>query len=170
MQYMHDVKPENVKTAFTAWSVMATFDLNQGSAVMGRARDTKIARGVALRTYESGLQVIRITFQYKGLGCRETLNVKPNKTGEKFAINLEAEIENQIERDTFNCLKYFPDSPRASILGLSTSQRTVEEELDIWLNDIKHAHRNSTYKTYKRAVRQLKPFVGKYKLRLLICI
>tara|TARA_R110002110_G_scaffold414951_1_gene646722 strand:+ start:9033 stop:10283 length:1251 start_codon:yes stop_codon:yes gene_type:complete len=132
---------------------------------MDRVRDTKIARGVALRTYESGLQVIRITFQYKGIGCRETLKVKPNKTGEKYAINLKAEIENQIERGTFNYLEYFPDSPRASILGLSTSQRTVEEELDVWLNDIKHAHRNSTYKAYKRAVKQLKPFVGKYKLR-----
>lgn len=132
---------------------------------MGRIRDTKVARGVAIRTYPSGLTALRVTFQYKGINCRETLKIKPNKTGEKFAINLKAEIENQIGRGTFNFLEYFPDSPRAALLGLTTSHRTIKEELDEWLNDVKHAHRTSTYKAYKRAVKQLKPFVGKYKLR-----
>ena len=132
---------------------------------MGRVRDEKVARGVTLRTYESGLQAYRIAFQYKGVTCRETLKVKPNKTGEKYAINLKAEIENQIERGTFNYVEHFPDSPRAALFGHASSQQTIGEALDEWLNDIQHAHRNSTYKAYGRAVKQLKPFVGKYKFR-----
>lgn len=132
---------------------------------MGRVRDEKVARGVTLRTYETGAKALRIAFQYKGITCRETLKVKPNKTGEKYAANLKAEVENQIERGTFNYLEYFPDSPRAAMFGHATTKQTIGEALDEWLIDIEHAHRNSTYNAYKRAVNQLKPFVGKYKFR-----
>jgi len=132
---------------------------------MGRVRDKKVARGVTLRTYEKGLQSIRIAFQFKGITCRETLKIKPNKTGERYACNLKAEIENQIERGRFNYLEYFPDSNRAAIFGHASSQQTICDALDEWLADIEHAHRNSTFGAYKRAVKQLKPFVGKYKLR-----
>ena len=132
---------------------------------MGRVRDKKVARGVTLRTYETGAQALRIAFQYKGITCRETLKVKPNRTGERYACNLKAEIENQIARGNFNYLEHFPNSSRAALFGLSAAQQTVAEALDEWLKDIKYAHRNSTYNAYKRAVKQLKPFVGKYKFR-----
>ena len=132
---------------------------------MGRLRQEKIDRGVTLHTNTSGKQAIRIEFQYKGIPCRETLKVKPNKVGQKYACNLKAEIENQIERGTFNYLDYFPDSKRAAMFGQATIQQTISEQLDDWLTDIKHAHRKSTYNAYRRAVKQLKPMIGKYKVR-----
>ena len=132
---------------------------------MGRVTDKNLARGVTLRTYESGKKVLRITFQYKGINCRETIKAKPNKTGEKYAVNLKAEIESKIERGTFNYPDYFPDSRRAAMFGHSVSDETVNELLDTWLDEVKHANRNSTYGAYNRAVNQIKPFLGKFKLR-----
>jgi integrase len=132
---------------------------------MGKLRQEKIAKGVTLQTYESGKQALRIEFQYKGIPCRETLKVSPNKTGVKYATNLKAEIENQIERGTFNYVDYFPNSKRVAIFGQVMSHQPAHDLLDDWLTDIKHAHRDSTYGAYNRAVKQLKPFVGIFKVR-----
>jgi integrase len=132
---------------------------------MGRLRQQKISRGVSLNTYASGRQTLRVEFQYKGVTCRETLKATPNKGGQKYAVNLKAEIENKIERGTFNYLEYFPDAKRATMFGQATSHQTISELLDEWLTDIHHAHRNSTYNAYKRAINQLKPAVGQYRVR-----
>lgn len=125
---------------------------------MGLEKTEHISRGVILRTYGSGRKALQIRFIFKGIRCTETLKrVTPNKQGQKYAERLLGEIENAIERQTFNYLEYFPDSKRAKMFGYSVTRQTVGEALEEWLQDIKKSQRPVTYKTYKRHVKKLEP-------------
>ena len=70
---------------------------------MGRTRSEKIERGIRIRTYASGKRALEIQFQFRGVTCKEMLSrLDPDKKGDqRYAINLKAEIENAIERQTF---------------------------------------------------------------------
>ncbi|MEW8050890.1 MAG: DUF3596 domain-containing protein [Candidatus Thiodiazotropha sp.] len=85
---------------------------------MGRERSVKLARGVRIRDYASGVRSIEIQFQFLGVQCKETLSsLDPDKKGDqRYAVNLKAEIENAIERQTFRYNEYFPNSKRARFL------------------------------------------------------
>ncbi len=41
---------------------------------MGRERSVKLAQGVRIRDYASGIRSIEIQFQYRGVQCKETLS------------------------------------------------------------------------------------------------
>lgn len=120
---------------------------------MGRTRSEKIERGVRIRTYASGKRAIEIQFQFRGVTCKEMLSsLNPDKKGDqRYAINLKAEIENAIERQTFRYTDYFPDSRRARLFGHAVSTVTVKELLEEWLKDIERTHPHSTYRCYKKS-------------------
>ncbi len=67
---------------------------------MGRERSIKLAQGVRIRNYASGVRSVEIQFQYRGVQCKETLSsLDPAKKGDqRYAINLKAEVEAAIER------------------------------------------------------------------------
>lgn len=120
---------------------------------MGRTRSEKIERGVRIRTYASGKRAIEIQFQFRGVTCKEMLSsLNPDKKGDqRYAINLKAEIENAIERQTFRYTDYFPDSRRARLFGHAVSTVTVKELLAEWLKDVERTHPHSTYRCYKKS-------------------
>lgn len=120
---------------------------------MGRTRSEKIERGVRIRTYASGKRAIEIQFQFRGVTCKEMLSsLNPDKKGDqRYAINLKAEIENAIERQTFRYTDYFPDSRRARLFGHAVSTVTVKELLEEWLKDVERTHPHSTYRCYKKS-------------------
>ncbi|MEW8560616.1 MAG: tyrosine-type recombinase/integrase [Candidatus Thiodiazotropha sp.] len=120
---------------------------------MGRERSVKLARGVRIRDYASGARSIEIQFQYRGVQCKETLNgLDPEKKADqRYAINLKAEVENAIERQTFRYNEYFPNSKRARIFGHAVSNITIKELLENWLKDIDRTHPHSTYRCYKKS-------------------
>ncbi len=120
---------------------------------MGRTGSKKIERGVRVRTYASGKCAIEIQFQFRGVTCKEMLSsLHPDKKGDqRYAINLKAEIENAIERQTFRYTDYFPDSKRARLFGHAVSTVTIQELLDEWLKDIERTHPHSTYRCYRKS-------------------
>ncbi len=120
---------------------------------MGRTRSEKIERGVRIRTYASGKRAIEIQFQFRGVTCKEMLSsLNPDKKGDqRYAINLKAEIENAIERQTFRYTDYFPDSRRARLFGHAVSTVTVKDLLEEWLKDVERTHPHSTYRCYKKS-------------------
>lgn len=73
------------------------------------------------------------------------------KSDQRYAINLKAEIENAIERQTFRYTDYFPDSRRARVFGHAISTVTIKELLKEWLEDIKRTHPHSTYRCYRKS-------------------
>ena len=86
---------------------------------MGRTGSEKLARGVRIRTYTSGERAVEIQFQFRGVTCKEILSsLDPDKKGDqRYAVNLKAEVENAIIRQTFRYTDYFPNSQRARLFG-----------------------------------------------------
>ena len=120
---------------------------------MGRTRSEKIERGIRIRTYTSGKRALEIQFQFRGVTCKEMLSrLDPDKKGDqRYAINLKAEIENAIERQTFRYTDYFPNSRRARLFGHAVSTVTIKELLEEWLKDVERTHPHSTYRCYKKS-------------------
>jgi len=76
----------------------------------------------------------------------------PDKKGnQRYAINLKAEIENAIERQTFRYTDYFPDARRGRLFGHALSTVTIKELLEEWLKDIERTHPHSTYRCYRKS-------------------
>lgn len=135
---------------------------------MGRERSVKLTQGVRIRAYASGSRSIEIQFQYRGVQCKETLSrLNPDrKSDHRYAINLKAEVENAIERQTFRYDEYFPDSKRAQLFGHAVSNITIKELLENWLKDIKRTHPHSTYRCYNKSCQaHLIPEFGDYPAR-----
>ena len=135
---------------------------------MGRTRSEKIERGVRVRTYASGKRAIEIQFQFRGVTCKEMLSrLNPDKKGDqRYAINLKAEIENAIERQTFRYTDYFPNSRRARLFGHAVSTVTIQDLLNEWLKDIERTHPHSTYRCYRKSCNaHLLPKFGSIRAR-----
>lgn len=135
---------------------------------MGGERSIKLAQGVRIRSYASGKESIEIQFQYRGVQCKETLSsLDPHKkSDQRYAINLKAEVENAIERQTFRYDEYFPESRRARIFGHAVSNITIKELLENWLKDVKKTHPHSTYRCYKKSCQaHLIPEFGSFRAR-----
>ena len=55
------------------------------------------------------------------------------KGDQRYAINLKAEVEGAIERQTFQYEAFFPESKRARLFGHANSQITIRELIEEWL-------------------------------------
>jgi integrase len=89
-----------------------------------------LSLGVTVRNYATS-QRIQIEFTYKGSRCREVLKIPINKANLKYATNLLGEIQNSIERNIFNYVEYFPNSPKAKRFGVTGNRsKTVLDYLD----------------------------------------
>lgn len=130
---------------------------------MGREQYRKISRGVRVRIYASGQEVYQLQFSYKGLPCKEQLKIPVSKANDRYAANVKAEIENSIQRQTFNYSDYFPNSNKAAIFGHAISKATVSQLLDQWIQDISRSHPHSTHRAYKKSVNRLKTSLGAYR-------
>lgn len=102
---------------------------------MGTKKQTEysLPRGVTVRQNKTKDTII-ITFTYKGVLCREPLSrlIVDNKNI-KYAERLLAEIQNNIERSTFNYAKYFPESKKCSLFGVNNKVKTIIDYLDEYL-------------------------------------
>lgn len=107
---------------------------------------------------------IQISFQYLGIRCRETLRLEPTKANLMYASRLKATIQLEIEKGIFLYAKHFPQSKNA-LLGARTSNLTVSDALDGYLQATRKTCAASTWKNYKSAVEyHLKPTFGHIRL------
>ncbi|AND12301.1 Arm DNA-binding domain-containing protein [Proteus mirabilis] len=92
-----------------------------------------LPRGVTVRNNKTK-QTIVITFTYKGVLCREPLSrLTVDNKNIKYAERLLAEIQNNIERSTFNYAKYFPESKKLPLFGVNNKIKTIIDYLDEYL-------------------------------------
>ncbi|HDU2616187.1 DUF3596 domain-containing protein [Proteus terrae] len=102
---------------------------------MGKKKQTKypLPRGVTIRQNKIKETLI-ITFTYKGVLCREPLSrLEVNSKNIKYAERLLAEIQNNIEKNTFNYSKYFPNSNKLNIFGFNTCEKKIIDYLEEYL-------------------------------------
>lgn len=97
--------------------------------------------------------VIRLAFSYRGVQCRETLDLPPTKPNLLYAQRLRAEIQAKIERGTFRYDEYFPDSPKCRTFGHGAGKTgTVAALLTDYLKRAKQVLQPSTFTGYRKAV------------------
>lgn len=115
----------------------------------------KASPGIEVRDWGNGQTTMRIHFQYRGMRCRETLNLLATANNLKYAANLRGEIRNAIARGTFNYATYFPDSPIALKFGYKPpSDMTIGAMLDDYLQQVERTLEYSTFKGYRDKVRR----------------
>nr|WP_315247352.1 tyrosine-type recombinase/integrase [uncultured Albidiferax sp.] len=99
-------------------------------------------------------EVIRIAFSFKGVQCRETLDLPGTKANMLYAERLRAEILGKIERGSFLYNEYFPDSPRCKVFGHVGGGKTasIKELLTDYKSRSKTSLQPSTWNGYRKAI------------------
>ena len=102
-------------------------------------------------------QSIQISFSYNGVRCRESLNLQHTSANIKYVERLKAEIQNAIERGTFDYSVYFPNSPKARLFGTAPSNKTISDLLGTFIEICTQATQNgkmslSTLKSYQKVI------------------
>lgn len=101
---------------------------------------------------------------FRGVECRERLNLQPTPPNIRFAVRLRGEIINAIERGTFNYLDHFPESENARRFGFVPSGTLVSNRLRAWFAARRLAP--STRLTYRRVMEgYLLPWFERVRLR-----
>ena len=125
---------------------------------------SKSPSGVEVRRWKSGKETIRIRFYYRGIECRETLNLKVTKSNIKYAERLRAEILNRIARHDFSYAEYFPSSnnvARFKVNKAAPEKILIATLLDNYLFDVEQNCAWSTYIGYKKVCKKhLYPLFG----------
>lgn len=127
---------------------------------MGEKR-RKLPRGVSIKRNRAS-ETLQVAFTYKGVRCREVLRIEPTTRNIKYADNLLGEIQNAIERKTFQYADYFPNSSKLKIFGRQVDRsKTVLDYLDEYQESArKRGLSPSTlegYRKLKKAVKDLHP-------------
>jgi integrase len=89
---------------------------NQGDSSSPPRSVTVRERGIRLRKNQR-TESIQLTFNYRGVECRETLRLAHTDKNVRYAVRLRGEIINAIEHGTFRYQDYFPSSRRARVFG-----------------------------------------------------
>lgn len=109
---------------------------------------------------------IEIDFRYRGVRCRERLNLAPTPRNLEYARRLRATILLEIAQRTFDYARHFPDSTRAKKLTGGGKVVLVEDALDAWLARKRPELEHTTCIDYERAIRlTLRPAFGRTPLR-----
>jgi integrase len=137
----------------------------------GNGSNVVLPRGLTRRC-NAGKDVIQIAFTYRGIECRESMHLDPDKPADvKTAAGLRSEILRRIELGSFVYTDYFPDSPRAVKFGFGTTKKTMRELLEAALAAYIKAQAlgnmsPSTVAGYRKIINgDLLPFFGEYPLR-----
>lgn len=100
-------------------------------------------------------EVIRIAFSFKGVQCRETLDLPGTRANLLYAARLRGEILRKIEHDTFRYNEHFPSSPKCRIFGHGSTistDTTVKSLLEAYRDRSKASLAPSTWTGYRKAI------------------
>lgn len=120
--------------------------------------EKKLPKGITVREEDGREPKIRLSFTYKGIHCRETLDLAPSAANLKYAERLLGEIKNSIERGTFRYADHFPKSTKLKIFGEATTGTTLGELADYAIKRKQSRLAESTiynYQSYRRLMGSL---------------
>lgn len=112
---------------------------------------------------------IEISFMYRGVRCRERIQLKPTAANLKRAEQYRAAILHAIASGTFDYRVTFPESKIAARFEAAAATpgdlMLVGDFLDKWLDRQKLERKASSYDTYRKIVTgKLDPWFGKMKM------
>lgn len=103
---------------------------------MGQKKQTGylLPRGITIRQNKTK-ETLVITFTYNGVLCREPLSrLTVDNKNIRYAERLLGEIQNNIEKKTFNYAQYFPSSKKVPLFGVGSRKKRVIDYLNEYLN------------------------------------
>lgn len=123
-----------------------------------------MGRGSGVRA--ASASSIEVSFEYRGVRCREKLKLPPSAANLKFAGHLKSRIEHEIAVGSFDYGYHFPRSRRARAFARNPAQTvTVGELLTEWLRQVHPQLEPETYGDYAEFVaRTWRPRFGKLRL------
>lgn len=132
-------------------------------------REERVAEGVSIRRSAQGEpESLRIAFQYRGLECRERLNLEPTRQNIRHAVARRGAILTAIARGLFNYADEFPGSKNALRFGSVASTKKVDKLLDEYAAIAREAVAASTWLGYHKIIENyLRPWYGQVELRAL---
>ncbi|WP_286237937.1 Arm DNA-binding domain-containing protein [Neptuniibacter halophilus] len=129
-------------------------------------RKIKLPRGIKIRKGKTS-ESIQIAFTYKGVQCRELLQMPATAGNLKYAANLRHEILAEIERGTFSYIEKFPDSKRAAKFGFNTQKPLMKDQLTRAFGIKKDQVKPSSIKAYHTSLTtHLMPAFGHLRVDL----
>ncbi|SMB88626.1 Site-specific recombinase XerC, partial [Pasteurella testudinis DSM 23072] len=115
-------------------------------------------RGITIRKHKSR-ETINITFTFRGVRCREPLNLPVTQSNINYAARLLGEIQNKIERNTFHYADYFPTSPKLKLFGKMIEGVTVLHYLNEYVETCRKRNLSpSTLDGYLKVINGLAHF------------
>jgi len=110
----------------------------------------------------SNKQSISLSFQYRGMQCRETLKLEPTKANLKYAERLKSEIDRKITLGTFNYVDYFKHSKTktAKLFINQVSHLTVEDAMKRYIASIHRNLASTTHREYLSSMKQINQALG----------
>ena len=115
---------------------------------MGRRNQS----GVRSRSNRS----ITVDFHYRGIRCRETLKLTPTAANVRYATRFKAEIQNAIERGTFDYAAAFPNSKRLHLVSkVPGDSIVIEVALRDFLHEAEGRVARSTFIDWKNSVNKV---------------
>lgn len=124
------------------------------------------------RTTRSGIRAasetsIEIDFRYRGVRCRERIDLTPTPRNLEYTARVRASILLEIVQGRFDYAKHFPTSPRAITFAKHPGALlTVEKALSDWLDRKRSQLEHTTIIDYERAIENtLGPAFGSVALR-----
>jgi integrase len=107
-------------------------------------------------------QVYQVAFSFKGVQCREVVDLPHSKANEQYCMRLRAEIMGKIERGEFRYGDYFQDSARAEVFGHApVKSKLLRGLLEAYRDRVKSTLEASTFAGYRKAIdNNLIPWFG----------
>ncbi len=103
---------------------------------MGQKKQTGylLPRGITIRQNKTK-ETLVITFTYNGVLCREPLSrLTVDNKNIRYAERLLGEIQNNIEKKTFNYAQYFPSSKKVPLFGVGSRKKRIIDYLNEYLD------------------------------------
>jgi integrase len=126
--------------------------LGGGQDAGARTRKRKVTDGVTpiKRTTK---EVYQVAFSFRGVQCREVIDMPHSKANKTYCLRLRAEILGKIERNDFRYVDYFPESPRAVLFGHRPAKtQPLKVALEAYRDRVAKTLEASTSASYRRAI------------------
>ena len=106
-----------------------------------------MSKGVTPIAREGGKQVYRVSFNYRGVQCREIIALPHSRANETYCRRLREEVLGKIERRDFRYSDYFPESKRAKLFDARGAGRKqlLKDALEAYRDRVKGTFAPSTF-------------------------
>lgn len=124
-----------------------------GSPAASARQRASVGEGVHRITYPgTGRQVYRISFTFRGVSCRETIDLPHSRPNDQYCLRFRADVLGNIARGTFDYTEFWPDSAKARTFGHGVESRMVPQALADYRDRAEATLEHTTWAVYRRDI------------------